>query len=143
VIQDTKAELLAALSHNALELQRAAVKILGTLSDSERQQIINRVTELQTIQQVLERKLLSVNNSPAAHCWRAKNNHPSGAPMIFAYIDPALGSMVLQAVAGVFFAGVVICRRAIVSPINRFCSWFGIATENSADSLPDEESQCG
>jgi hypothetical protein len=36
--------------------------------------------------------------------------------MLFAYIDPALGSMMLQAVAGLVLAGVVMGRRILVAP---------------------------
>jgi hypothetical protein len=37
--------------------------------------------------------------------------------MLFAYIDPALGSMLLQAVAGVIVAAMVIGRRFLMAPI--------------------------
>ena len=37
--------------------------------------------------------------------------------MIFAYIDPALGSMLLQAIAGVMIAMVVMGRRILLKPL--------------------------
>ena len=37
--------------------------------------------------------------------------------MLFAYIDPALGSMILQALAGIFIAMVVMGRRILVAPL--------------------------
>lgn len=36
--------------------------------------------------------------------------------MLFAYIDPAVGSMLLQAMAAVVLAGLVMGRRIIVAP---------------------------
>ena len=40
--------------------------------------------------------------------------------MLFAYIDSALGSMLLQAMAGVIFAGMVMGRRILAAPL----AWF-------------------
>jgi hypothetical protein len=37
--------------------------------------------------------------------------------MLFAYIDPALGSMLLQAAAGVILAAVVMGRRVLATPL--------------------------
>ena len=46
--------------------------------------------------------------------------------MLFAYIDPALGSMLLQAMAGMIFAAMVVGRRILTSPF----AW--ITSKNSA-----------
>jgi len=40
--------------------------------------------------------------------------------MLFAYIDSALGSMLLQAMAGIIFAAIVMGRRILAAPL----AWF-------------------
>jgi hypothetical protein len=42
--------------------------------------------------------------------------------MLFAYIDAALGSMLLQALVGTFLASVVMWRRAFAAPL----IWLGL-----------------
>lgn len=42
--------------------------------------------------------------------------------MLFAYIDPALGSMLLQAMAGAIFAALVMGRKIFVAPFARLYS---------------------
>ena len=37
--------------------------------------------------------------------------------MLFAYIDTALGSMLIQAMAGIIFAAVVMGRRILAAPL--------------------------
>lgn len=37
--------------------------------------------------------------------------------MLLAYIDPALGSMLLQAIAGMIFAAIVMGRRILTAPL--------------------------
>lgn len=39
--------------------------------------------------------------------------------MLFAYIDSALGSMLLQAMAGIIFAAIVMGRRILAAPLAR------------------------
>jgi hypothetical protein len=41
--------------------------------------------------------------------------------MLVAYIDPAIGSMLLQAIAAIGLAGAVVCRRLLLAPL----AWFG------------------
>ena len=42
--------------------------------------------------------------------------------MLFAYIDPALGSMLLQGIAGMILAGIVMGRRILALPLTWFQS---------------------
>jgi hypothetical protein len=53
--------------------------------------------------------------------------------MLFAYIDAALGSMLLQAMAGMVFAAIVMGRRVIAAPF----AWFRLKDpkENPVDSI--------
>jgi len=53
--------------------------------------------------------------------------------MIFAYIDLALGSMLLQAMAGVIFAAMLMGRRILAAPL----SW--ISSRGSADESNSEQ----
>lgn len=55
--------------------------------------------------------------------------------MIFAYIDLALGSMLLQAMAGVIFAAMVMGRRMLVAPL----SW--ISSRDTADETNSERQE--
>ena len=55
--------------------------------------------------------------------------------MLFAYIDPALGSMLLQAMAGVIFAAMVIGRRMILAPLE----WLHLRSPAKAPEPPGEE----
>jgi len=50
--------------------------------------------------------------------------------MLFAYIDVALGSMLLQAIAGMVLAGIVMGRRVLVAPL----AWFRKDSDNESDS---------
>ena len=52
--------------------------------------------------------------------------------MLFAYIDTALGSMLLQAMAGMIFAAMVLGRRILAAPL----AW--MTAKNSA---PETDSQ--
>ncbi len=52
--------------------------------------------------------------------------------MLFAYIDTVLGSMLLQAMAGMIFAAVVMGRRILAAPL----AW--MSSRNSAQD-PDSE----
>jgi hypothetical protein len=54
--------------------------------------------------------------------------------MILAYIDMALGSMLLQAMAGVVFAAIVMGRRVLTAPL----AWF---YGKSADQDSNSDSQ--
>jgi hypothetical protein len=58
--------------------------------------------------------------------------------MLFGYIDVALGSMVLQAMAGMVLAGIVMGRRMIFAPL----AWFRKDSENESedDLLGDSKS---
>jgi hypothetical protein len=42
--------------------------------------------------------------------------------MLFAYIDPALGSMLLQGLAGMILAGLIMGRRILAFPLTWFQS---------------------
>ncbi len=46
------------------------------------------------------------------------DQHHAGFMLLFAYIDPALGSMLLQAMAGVIFAALVMGRRILLAPLH-------------------------
>jgi TRAP-type C4-dicarboxylate transport system permease small subunit len=48
--------------------------------------------------------------------------------MLIAYIDTALGSMLLQAMAGMIFAAMVIGRRVLAAPL----AW--MSSKNSAQA---------
>ena len=50
--------------------------------------------------------------------------------MLFSYIDSALGSMLLQAMAGMIFAGMVMGRRILAVPL----AWF-----QSRGTMPDSK----
>jgi hypothetical protein len=52
--------------------------------------------------------------------------------MLLAYIDTALGSMLLQAMAGVIFAGMVMGRRILATPL----AWM-----SSRNSTPDSDGE--
>ena len=52
--------------------------------------------------------------------------------MLFAYIDTALGSMLLQAMAGMIFAAMVIGRRVLAAPL----AW--MSSKNSAEAVDTE-----
>jgi hypothetical protein len=52
--------------------------------------------------------------------------------MILAYIDTALGSMLLQAMAGMIFAAVVFGRRILAAPL----AW--MSSKNSAETVDTE-----
>jgi hypothetical protein len=55
--------------------------------------------------------------------------------MLFAYIDTALGSMLLQAMAGVVFAAIVMGRRILATPL----AWFyGQSPEQDSSSDSQE-----
>jgi hypothetical protein len=55
--------------------------------------------------------------------------------MLFAYIDTALGSMLLQAMAGVVFAAIVMGRRILATPL----AWFyGQSSEQDSSSDSQE-----
>jgi hypothetical protein len=49
--------------------------------------------------------------------------------MLVAYIDPAVGSMLLQAIAAIGLAGAVVCRRLLLAPL----AWFGHSNLNTQD----------
>ena len=62
--------------------------------------------------------------------------------ILLAYIDTALGSMVLQALAGLFFAGMVMGRRLLASPF----AWLGArrsAQECNGGANEPEEKAAG
>ena len=42
---------------------------------------------------------------------------PARKKILIAYIDPALGSMLLQAMAGVMFAAMIMGRRILAAPL--------------------------
>jgi hypothetical protein len=42
---------------------------------------------------------------------------PARKQILIAYIDPALGSMLLQAMAGVLFAAMIMGRRILAAPL--------------------------
>jgi hypothetical protein len=42
---------------------------------------------------------------------------PARKQILLAYIDPALGSMLLQAVAGTIFAAMIMGRRVLAAPL--------------------------
>lgn len=50
--------------------------------------------------------------------------------MLFAYIDIALGSMLIQAMAGMVLAGMVMGRRLLAAPL----SWFSSSAAENTDS---------
>ena len=52
--------------------------------------------------------------------------------MLFAYIDTALGSMLLQAMAGMILAAMVMGRRILAAPL----AWI-----SSKDSAPDTDAE--
>jgi hypothetical protein len=52
--------------------------------------------------------------------------------MLLAYIDTALGSMLLQAMAGLIFAAMVMGRRILATPL----AWM-----SSKDSTPDPDGE--
>jgi hypothetical protein len=54
--------------------------------------------------------------------------------MIFAYIDVALGSMILQAMAGMVLAGVVMGRRALLAPL----AWFRKSANDESEGNTQE-----
>ena len=54
--------------------------------------------------------------------------------MLFAYIDTALGSMLLQAMAGVIFAAVVMGRRILAAPL----AWI-YPRSSAADTTSDSQ----
>ena len=55
--QANKAELLAALSDNVVEIQKTAVRILSGISNDEWQRALDRIVELRQVQRELEVKL--------------------------------------------------------------------------------------
>jgi hypothetical protein len=61
--------------------------------------------------------------------WRASISQ--GTVMLFAYIDAAVGSMLLQAVAGMFFAVILMGRRVLLAP----CEWLRL-NRPAEDSEP-------
>jgi hypothetical protein len=52
--------------------------------------------------------------------------------MLFAYIDPALGSMLLQGMVGMILAGMVMGRRILAAPL----TWF-----QSRGAMPESEDE--
>lgn len=50
--------------------------------------------------------------------------------MLIAYIDLALGSMLIQAMAGVILAGIVMGRRFLAAPF----AWFSTKNTQESDS---------
>lgn len=52
--------------------------------------------------------------------------------MLLAYIDTALGSMLLQAMAGLIFAAMVMGRRVLAAPL----AW--MSSKNSAETVDTE-----
>ena len=52
--------------------------------------------------------------------------------MLFAYIDSALGSMLLQGMAGLILAGMVMGRRILAAPL----AWF-----RSRGTMPEVEGE--
>ena len=52
--------------------------------------------------------------------------------MLFAYIDPALGSMLLQGMVGMILAGMVMGRRILALPL----AWF-----QSRGAMPESEGE--
>jgi len=53
--------------------------------------------------------------------------------MLVAYIDPAVGSMLLQAIAAIGLAGAVVCRRLLFAPL----AWFSNGNSTHQDTDPD------
>jgi hypothetical protein len=53
--------------------------------------------------------------------------------MLIAYIDTTLGSMLLQAMAGMIFAAIVMGRRILATPL----AW--ISSKNSAQDTDTED----
>ena len=63
----------------------------------------------------------------------ATHSHlPVTSLMLFAYIDTALGSMLLQAMAGMIFAAMVMGRRILAAPL----AWM-----SSKDSIEESDSE--
>ena len=60
--QANKAELLAALSDNVVEIQKTAVRILSGISNDEWQRALDRIVELRQVQRELEVKLGALEN---------------------------------------------------------------------------------
>jgi len=52
--------------------------------------------------------------------------------MLFAYIDPALGSMLLQGMAGMILAGMIMGRRILALPL----AWF-----QNRGTMPESEGE--
>jgi hypothetical protein len=51
----------------------------------------------------------------------------NGTLMLFAYIDVVLGSMLLQGMAGMILAGIVMGRRVLAAPLGWFQSKEAVA----------------
>jgi hypothetical protein len=59
--------------------------------------------------------------------------------MLFAYIDPAIGSMILQAIAAIGLAGAVVCRRILLGPLAWITHGRIGGQDQKADSPPSDE----
>ena len=55
--------------------------------------------------------------------------------MLLAYIDAALGSMLLQAMAGMIFAAIVMGRRVLAAPL----AW--MSSKDSTESTEESDSE--
>jgi hypothetical protein len=64
----TKAELLAALADNSLQIQDTAARIVGRINHAEWHLALDRIVELRKVQKELEGQLMALqNNPPSVH----------------------------------------------------------------------------
>jgi len=75
MIRDERLEVLAALSDNALEIQRTAIGIVGALADAERQSVLNTIANLRKFRAELEAKLAALGQPSAAHLPASSPRH--------------------------------------------------------------------